>query len=255
MDRLVPGVEVDHAGRRWRVHRVLGPDAVLLANDAGEIVSAAPTRISFAAEVAITATARAPDERRIADAQWAEAARTTHDGTGERPMDRTPAWHRRPELRDADRIPPRLPPDRLLLDVLPHEARALTRSGLRLFRVDDRDHRDLPRDADPGAPAGHDTGAERGVPPRPASLQGAEPHGGPLVRERGEDQGHRGGRTHGNDAPQGGTLAQAAKGAREAGLVACASPPGLRDAAPGQASPGPAWVGSDVEAFTDAKRL
>ncbi len=61
---------------------------------------------------------------------------TTHDGTGERPMDRYLAWYRRPDLRDADRVPPRLPADRLLLDFLPHEMRALTRSGNRLFRVD-----------------------------------------------------------------------------------------------------------------------
>lgn len=33
-------------------------------------------------------------------------------------------------------MPPRLPAQRLLLDFLPHEARALTRSGVRLFRVD-----------------------------------------------------------------------------------------------------------------------
>ena len=50
----------------------------------------------------------------------------THDGIGERPMDRTLAWHRRPELREADRIPPRLPPDRLLLDFLPSRCRRTT---------------------------------------------------------------------------------------------------------------------------------
>ena len=48
---------------------------------------------------------------------------------------------------------------------------------------------------------------------------------------------------------------QAARGAREAGLVPCASPPGPQDAMPGQASLGPAWAGSDVEAFTDVERL
>ncbi|MGI4747096.1 MAG: Mu transposase C-terminal domain-containing protein [Janthinobacterium lividum] len=61
---------------------------------------------------------------------------TTHDGIGERPMDRYLAWYRRSDLRDGDRIPPRLPADRLLLDFLPHEKRALSRSGIRLFRVD-----------------------------------------------------------------------------------------------------------------------
>lgn len=43
---------------------------------------------------------------------------TTHDGIGERPIDRYLAWYRRPDLRDAERIPPRLPSDRLLLDFL-----------------------------------------------------------------------------------------------------------------------------------------
>ena len=47
MHRLVAGVEVEHAGRRWRVHQPLGPDAVLLQNDAGEIVSTDPIRVTF----------------------------------------------------------------------------------------------------------------------------------------------------------------------------------------------------------------
>lgn len=61
---------------------------------------------------------------------------TTHDGIGDRPMDRYLAYYRRPDLPDADRIPPRLPTDRYLLDFLPYEMRALTRSGIRVFRVD-----------------------------------------------------------------------------------------------------------------------
>ena len=61
---------------------------------------------------------------------------TTHTSIGERPMDRYLAYYRRPDLPDAERIPPRLPAERLLLDFLPYEARALTRSGIRLFRVD-----------------------------------------------------------------------------------------------------------------------
>ena len=74
--RLVPGVEVEHAGRRWRVHRPLGPDAVLLRNDAGEIVSADPARIGFPADEDVGRTAiRVVDERGFSDAQWAEAAR------------------------------------------------------------------------------------------------------------------------------------------------------------------------------------
>ncbi len=59
-----------------------------------------------------------------------------HDGIAERPLDRYLAYYRRPGLPDAERVPPRLPADRLLLDFLPWERRALTRCGIRLFRVD-----------------------------------------------------------------------------------------------------------------------
>jgi len=61
---------------------------------------------------------------------------TTHDGIGERPMDRYLSWYRRPGLTDADRVPPRLAADRLLFDFLPYEMRPLKRAGIRLFRVD-----------------------------------------------------------------------------------------------------------------------
>lgn len=61
---------------------------------------------------------------------------TTHAGTGERPIERYLAYYRQPGLPDADRIPPRLPADRLLLDFLPFERRALVRTGVRLFHVD-----------------------------------------------------------------------------------------------------------------------
>ncbi len=73
--KLVPGVEVDYAGRRWRVHRALGPDAVLLKHTDGEIVSAEPARINPPAEVISTRAARVTDERQYSDAQWSEAAR------------------------------------------------------------------------------------------------------------------------------------------------------------------------------------
>jgi hypothetical protein len=73
--RLVPGAEVEHAGRRWRVHQPLGPDAVLLRNEAGEIVSAEPSRIVFPAPATIGRPGTAIDEQRCTDAQWAEAAR------------------------------------------------------------------------------------------------------------------------------------------------------------------------------------
>ncbi|MCF3945783.1 transposase family protein [Acidiphilium iwatense] len=61
---------------------------------------------------------------------------TTHNGVGERPMDRYLAYYRQPGLPDAARIPPLLPTERLLLDFLPFEKRALSRGGIRLFRVD-----------------------------------------------------------------------------------------------------------------------
>jgi putative transposase len=60
---------------------------------------------------------------------------TTHGATAERPIERYLAWYRRPELPDTERVPARLPTN-LLRDFLPFERRALTRTGLRLFRVD-----------------------------------------------------------------------------------------------------------------------
>jgi putative transposase len=74
--RLVPGVEVEYAGQRCRVHRPLGPDALLLCNDAGEIMSADPARVGFPADEDVGQPAmRAVDERGFSDAQWAEAGR------------------------------------------------------------------------------------------------------------------------------------------------------------------------------------
>ena len=61
---------------------------------------------------------------------------STHDGVGDRPLDRYLAWYRRPDLPDHQRVPPLLPAERLLLDFLPYERRRLVRTGFRLFRVD-----------------------------------------------------------------------------------------------------------------------
>lgn len=214
----------------------------------------------------------------------------THDGIGERPMDRTLAWYRRPELHDADCIPPRLPPDRLLLDFLPHEVRALTRSGLRLFRVDysspgllplwrrDNGHRverivvHDPRSLAQVWVLDETTETYLAVPtrvPRPdMTLAQSEASRRALQASKAQDRTED--RLFENvakikaieAAAQTATTRrkaersrQAARGAREAGLVPCASPPGPRDAMPGQASPGPAWAGSDVEAFTGVERL
>jgi putative transposase len=60
----------------------------------------------------------------------------THAATGERPMERYLGYYRRPELPDAERVPPRLPADRFLRDFLPFERRALRRTGVALFKVD-----------------------------------------------------------------------------------------------------------------------
>jgi putative transposase len=60
----------------------------------------------------------------------------THAATGERPIERYLGYDQRPDLPDAERIPPRLPADRFLLDFLPFELRALRRTGLALFKVD-----------------------------------------------------------------------------------------------------------------------
>jgi len=73
--RLVSGVEVEHAGQRWRVERPLGPDAVLLRNETGGTVSADPTHVSFRADEKTACHPRAFDERSYTDAQWAEASR------------------------------------------------------------------------------------------------------------------------------------------------------------------------------------
>jgi len=61
---------------------------------------------------------------------------STHDGVGDRPLDRYLAWYRRPDLPDHQRVPPLLPAERLLLDFLPYVRRRLVRTGFRLFRVD-----------------------------------------------------------------------------------------------------------------------
>ncbi len=73
--RIVSGAVVDHAGARWRVERPLSADAVLLRNDAGEVVCASPAAISVPDELAVTAATRLVDELHHTDAEWFEAAR------------------------------------------------------------------------------------------------------------------------------------------------------------------------------------
>jgi len=48
---------------------------------------------------------------------------STHEGIGDRPLDRYLAHYRRPDLPDELRVPPLLSADRLLLDFLPYEHR------------------------------------------------------------------------------------------------------------------------------------
>ena len=61
---------------------------------------------------------------------------SVHAGIGDRPLDRYLGYYQRPDLPDAQRIPPIPPAERFLLDFLPYERRRLVRTGLRLFRVD-----------------------------------------------------------------------------------------------------------------------
>ena len=215
---------------------------------------------------------------------------TTHDGIGERPMDRYVAWYRRPDLRDADRVPPRLAADRLLLDFLPHEARALTRSGIRLFRVDYSTPELLPlwrRDNgrrverivvyDPRSLAqvwvlDETTDMYLAVPtrvPRPdMTLAQSEACRRALHASKSQDRTED--RLFENvakikaieAAARTATMRrkaershQAAKGAREARHASPESPFARSDATSGRQAPGPAWAGSDVAPFTDVERL
>lgn len=74
--KMTAGVVVEHAGTRWRIERPLGADAVLLRNDAGEVVSANPSRLRFPPDdPAGERAARRVDERQYTDAEWAEAAK------------------------------------------------------------------------------------------------------------------------------------------------------------------------------------
>lgn len=215
---------------------------------------------------------------------------TTHDGIGERPIDRYLAWYRRPDLRDADRIPPRLPSDRLLLDFLPREARALTRTGIRLFRVDYSSSTLLPlwqQDNgrrverivayDPRSLAqvwvlDETTDTYLAVPtrvPRPdLTLAQSEASRRALHASKAQDRTED--RLFENVAKIKAIEAaartattrrkaersrQAAKGVRSAGLVPAASSPEISDSAPKPASAVPAWAGTKVSAFADIERL
>ena len=215
---------------------------------------------------------------------------TTHDGIGERPMDRYLAWYRRPGLHDAERIPPRLPWDRLLLDFLPYETRALARTGVRLFRVDYSAPELLPlwqRDNgrrvervvvyDPRSLArvwvlDETTDQYLALPtrvPRPdMTLAQSEASRKALRASKAQDRTEN--RLFENvakikaieAAARTATIRrkaershQAAKGAREAGLARPESSSASTAMVPDPVSPAPAWASSDVAAFTDVERL
>ncbi len=72
--RLIPGLEVEHAGQRWHVHRLLGPDAVLLRDSGGALVSVEPHRLCVPCDKQ-PARPTMIDRHSCSDNDWAEAAR------------------------------------------------------------------------------------------------------------------------------------------------------------------------------------
>ena len=88
------------------------------------------------ADPAATACLTLPELERIFALEIDRYNHTVHHGISERPMERYLAYYRRPDLPDAQRVPPFLPAEHLLQDFLPHERRHLVRTGFRLFRVD-----------------------------------------------------------------------------------------------------------------------
>ncbi|WP_165943618.1 Mu transposase C-terminal domain-containing protein [Roseicella aquatilis] len=74
MERLLlPGTAVEHAGRAWRVERALGADAVLLRDEAGEVLVADPATLCFPEPMATPNTCR--DQAQISPTAWSEACR------------------------------------------------------------------------------------------------------------------------------------------------------------------------------------
>jgi putative transposase len=73
--RITAGAMIEHAGTRWRVERPLGADAVLLRNDAGEIVTAAPSTFSFPEDNAGQPPLPSIHELQYTETEWAEATR------------------------------------------------------------------------------------------------------------------------------------------------------------------------------------
>jgi putative transposase len=74
--RLIPGTVVEHAGKRWRVDRVLGADAVLLCGNDGPPVAVDPARVVFPDWTADRGPSQhAVDAVRCSEADWAVAVR------------------------------------------------------------------------------------------------------------------------------------------------------------------------------------
>jgi hypothetical protein len=74
--RVVPGAVVEHAGKCWRVDRVLGVDAALLRGEDGSPVVADPARVTFPDQAGeSSASLQAVDVAQCTEAGWAEATR------------------------------------------------------------------------------------------------------------------------------------------------------------------------------------
>jgi len=74
--RIVPGAVVEHAGKRWRVERVLGADSVLLRSEGGgPPVAADPARVTFPDQAESAVSLRRVAAMQCTEADWAEAVR------------------------------------------------------------------------------------------------------------------------------------------------------------------------------------
>lgn len=73
--RFGRGAVVEHAGKRWRIERVLGPETVLLQGEDGPPVAANPAQVSFSEDPATRLAAEPLDPASCSPAIWAEALR------------------------------------------------------------------------------------------------------------------------------------------------------------------------------------
>jgi putative transposase len=130
-----------HPEQHGTIERLIGTMMRMVHELRGTTWSSIAERGESEPEVRATEHAREgclalPELERILTLAIDSYNHVTHAATGERPIERYLGYYRRPDLPDAERIPPRLPADRFLLDFLPFELRALRRTGLALFKVD-----------------------------------------------------------------------------------------------------------------------